>query len=54
MILDFDLGRWSASGSGLDLSFLLTNLETDIRLEIADFAASCPAILTRKGSKFTH
>lgn len=54
LVLDFDKGTWSASGTGADLSFLLNNPATDVRIEIGEFGASYPAELESKGSKFQY
>jgi len=54
MSLNFDLGIWTAKGSGANLAFLMNNPTTDIHLEIADFAASYPAQLISKGTKFKY
>lgn len=54
MTLNFDLGTWSATGSGVDLTALLVSPDTDVRLEIGDFAASYRAKLIQKGSKLSY
>lgn len=54
MTLDFDLGRWTATGSAADLRFLTTHPTTTIYLEIGEFAAEYPAALRIKGTKFGY
>jgi hypothetical protein len=50
MEFDFDRGTWQARGSGANLTSLLADPNTDIRLEIADFAATFRARLVLKGN----
>lgn len=54
MTLDLDRGVWSAQGDGVELADLANNPVTEVRIEIADFAASYRATLTPKGAKFSY
>jgi hypothetical protein len=54
MQLNFNLGRWTATGTGVDLRFLNTNAPTPIQIEIENFAAEYPAQLRGKGTKFSY
>ncbi len=54
MTLNLASGTWSAKASGVNLSALLINPTTDIRLEVDEFAASYRARFTGKGTSFKY
>lgn len=54
MSLDFDAGRWSASGKNVDLRFLTNGLPAEIRLEIGNFAAAYRARLVAAGTRYRY